>query len=71
MNVFFVLQFNVWDYALTMDEIKRISSSCGNAGNVIPWYTIREAIYGDVIVSDNGEMCQCKYSSDTTSLMCL
>lgn len=55
-----ILQFNVWDYVLTNEEVKRISSGCGYVGNVIPWYTLSHSVFGKVSVSQDVDKCKGK-----------
>lgn len=76
-----ITEFNVWDYALTAEEINRISSSCGYIGNIIPWYVVSQSVHGDVIVSHDVDKCKhlgscpenscdCFYTNSTKDYLC-
>ncbi|PRD24595.1 UNVERIFIED_CONTAM: hypothetical protein NCL1_43291 [Trichonephila clavipes] len=54
----FVFQFNVWNYGLSEEEIRQVSSSCGIVGNVLPWKTALNHIHGSVTISKNSQLCK-------------
>jgi len=39
---------NVWDYALSSDEMLRLASSCGYVGNVMAWPDLLAGINGHI-----------------------
>ncbi|XP_054708446.1 sushi, von Willebrand factor type A, EGF and pentraxin domain-containing protein 1-like [Uloborus diversus] len=76
-----ITEFNVWDYALSGKEIKKISSSCGFVGNVIQWFEALKHIHGSITVSKDVDMCQklgtcsedschCFYGNETLGNSC-
>ncbi|GIX82770.1 neuronal pentraxin receptor [Caerostris extrusa] len=76
-----ITEFNVWNFALSEEEIKSISSTCGIVGNVIPWVIASVHIHGSVTISSDVSICKgigtcsakdcyCFYSTENTSEIC-
>ncbi|KAF8785451.1 Neuronal pentraxin receptor like protein [Argiope bruennichi] len=53
-----ITEFNVWNYAMSQNEIASISSSCGRAGNVVSWWSVSYYVHGSVVVSTDNNLCQ-------------
>ncbi|KAG8199879.1 hypothetical protein JTE90_015870 [Oedothorax gibbosus] len=76
-----ISEFNVWDYALSAEEISSSLSHCGKAGNLIPWYIAQRHVHGSVsVLSDidlckkigtcTNENCFCFHSEDDSAAIC-
>ncbi|XP_022091514.1 sushi, von Willebrand factor type A, EGF and pentraxin domain-containing protein 1-like [Acanthaster planci] len=50
-------QLNMWDYAMTPDEITTVYSSCAVSGNVLAWSHVATGIQGDVILVQSSHLC--------------
>ncbi|XP_022091528.1 sushi, von Willebrand factor type A, EGF and pentraxin domain-containing protein 1-like [Acanthaster planci] len=50
-------QMNMWDYAMTPDEITTVYSSCAVSGNVLGWSQVASSIHGDVSLVRSSQLC--------------
>ncbi|XP_055926693.1 sushi, von Willebrand factor type A, EGF and pentraxin domain-containing protein 1-like [Argiope bruennichi] len=76
-----ITEFNVWNYAMSQEEITSTFSSCGRVGNVVPWPSVSYYVHGSVTVSTGNDLCQgigtcsekdchCFYSTKEIAIMC-
>ncbi|CAL1281077.1 unnamed protein product [Larinioides sclopetarius] len=76
-----ITEFNVWNYAMSQEEIASTFSSCGRIGNVVPWPSVSYYVHGSVTVSTDNSLCQdigtcsekdchCFYSTKEIAIMC-
>ncbi|GFS54754.1 neuronal pentraxin receptor [Trichonephila inaurata madagascariensis] len=76
-----ISEFNVWNYGLSEEEIRQVSSSCGIVGNVLPWQTALNHVHGSVTISKNSQLCKdlgscsekqchCFHSTEKTANVC-
>ncbi|EEC13583.1 neurogenic locus notch, putative [Ixodes scapularis] len=48
---------NIWDYEMSASEIHSLTTSCGNAGNVVAWPELRNGIEGNIVSSGYPDIC--------------
>ncbi|KAM7291186.1 sushi, von Willebrand factor type A, EGF and pentraxin domain-containing protein 1 [Ixodes scapularis] len=52
-----VAELNMWDYEMSASEINSLTTSCGNAGNVVAWPELRNGILGNIFSSGYPDIC--------------
>lgn len=58
-----VAELNLWDYAMSPDEVKELSLTCGLAGNVVAWPELRQVASSGLVIDDHAEPCKTTSSS--------
>nr|XP_054929258.1 sushi, von Willebrand factor type A, EGF and pentraxin domain-containing protein 1-like [Dermacentor andersoni] len=53
-----VAELNLWDYAMSPDEVKQLSLTCGLAGNVVSWPELRQVATSGLVIDDYAEPCK-------------
>ncbi|KAG1659024.1 Sushi, von Willebrand factor type A, EGF and pentraxin domain-containing protein 1 [Nymphon striatum] len=52
-----ISQFNVWNYAMSAEEVKSISKQCNFYGNAVAWPDVLLNIHGDVTLKKPSALC--------------
>ncbi|XP_038057936.1 sushi, von Willebrand factor type A, EGF and pentraxin domain-containing protein 1-like isoform X3 [Patiria miniata] len=50
-------QLNMWDYAMTSEEITLVYSSCAASGNVLAWSQVTSNLHGEVSLVQSSQLC--------------
>ncbi|XP_070552687.1 sushi, von Willebrand factor type A, EGF and pentraxin domain-containing protein 1-like [Ptychodera flava] len=50
-------QVNLWDYAMTLEEVNTLYAGCNEMGNVLAWIQLKHNIYGNVLVEEPSSLC--------------
>ncbi|XP_075544127.1 sushi, von Willebrand factor type A, EGF and pentraxin domain-containing protein 1-like isoform X3 [Dermacentor variabilis] len=58
-----VAELNLWDYAMSPDEVKQLSLTCGLAGNVVSWPELHQVATRGLVTDDYAEPCKTTPSS--------
>lgn len=52
-----VAELNMWDYAMSPEEVKQLSGACRLAGNVVSWPEVRASATAGIVSDGHDELC--------------
>ncbi|XP_070554221.1 sushi, von Willebrand factor type A, EGF and pentraxin domain-containing protein 1-like [Ptychodera flava] len=50
-------QVNLWDFAMTTDEVNSLYAGCNNMGNIVAWLRVKSSVHGNVVVEESSALC--------------
>ncbi|XP_054755195.2 sushi, von Willebrand factor type A, EGF and pentraxin domain-containing protein 1-like isoform X1 [Lytechinus pictus] len=66
-------QVNIWDYAMTGEEVRSLRTCCSQSGNALSWAQLSTGLRGALRRSERSEICNvgsCGHRGDCRGLQC-